>query len=100
MYRGEAVAIKYRIKYENYAKYPKNSVIQKLILYLSPVLCSVAVILAFILLRPASNLYELFLPGDPAVTIQAFNQLSGAIGRGDALPQALEAFCQTVINAQ
>lgn len=94
------MAIKYRIKYENYSQYPKSSVIQKLIPYLSPVLCSIAVILTFILLRPASNLYELFLPGNPTVTVQAFNQLSGAIGRGDTLPQALEVFCETILNAQ
>ena len=100
IYRGEAMAVKYRIEYKNYSKYPKRSVIKKLIPYLLPILLCVAVVLAFLYLNPESNLFTLLLPGKPAVTVQAFDQLTETIRRGGAFAQALEVFCVTIINAK
>ena len=94
------MAIKYRIEYEGYSKYPKSTVIKKLIPYLLPILLCITLVHIFLYFDPEAHLFDLLLPGDSAVTVHAFERLSESIGRGDTLPQALEIFCNTVINAQ
>ena len=45
----------------------------------------------------STKLYELILPGDPAVTANAFCELSKAIGRGESLSAAIDDLCDTIM---
>ena len=94
------MAVKYRIEYGNYSRYRKGSILKKLAPYLFPIILFTSFILFIAYSHNPSNLYELILPGDPAVTADAFEQLSEAIGRGDAFADALDVFCETIMEVR
>lgn len=94
------MALKYKIVYGNDTRYRQPRRIHTVARYLAAVfLCIVVVILA--VLPPVKNkLYDLFLPGSPAVTSDALCQLAEALGRGEALTDALDVFCNTVMETR
>ena len=56
-------------------------------------------LLAIFMFTPIRDkFYELFLPGDPAVTTGAFREFCVAMDRGEALKNALDEFCKTVMG--
>lgn len=98
--RGDRMALKYRIKYDTYSKYNERKPCRCLWTYLIVcfVLSSLCLLMAYT--PSASFLYELILPGDPAVTVEAFQQMSKALDSGADLSDVLDVFCVTVMDAR
>lgn len=42
--------------------------------------------------------YDLFLPGDPAVTALALDHMASAISKGESFSDAFFCFCQEIID--
>ena len=94
------MALKYRIVYDHYVKYQNRNIMNMFTPYLLPLMLCAVLVLYLISSTTASKLYELFLPGDPAVTSSAFQELSDAMSRGEKLTDALDSFCETVMDGQ
>ena len=94
------MALKYRIEYGNYSRYQKSKTFKMLTSYLCPLILCVALLLYIAYSHYPSQIYELILPGDPAVTTDAFRQLSESLDRGEALSDALDVFCETIMDAR
>lgn len=94
------MALKYRIVYGSYSRYQKRSIFNKPIQYLFPLLLCAAFVLCLVYSPDHSKYYELLLPGDPAVTTDAFRQLSDAIRSGETFIDALDVFCETVMDVR
>lgn len=94
------MALKYRIEYGNSSRHPKNKTFKILAPYLCPLILCGALLLYTVYSHNSPRIYELFLPGDPAITTDAFRQLSESLGRGDALSDALDVFCETIMDAR
>ena len=43
-------------------------------------------------------LWQYMIPGDPAVTTEAFQNLSNSLQNGESFPDAVFVFCETVIQ--
>ena len=94
------MALKYRIEYGNYSRYQKSNTFKMLAHYLCPVILCVALLLYIGYSHNLSQIYELILPGDPAVTTDAFRHLSESLDRGEALSDALDVFCETIMDTR
>ena len=94
------MAIKYKIVYDDYSQYKKRGNNKTFARHLIPVLLSIAIVLFIVCVPGRNKLFDLFLPGDPSITTEAFCQLAESLDRGDALLDALDAFCNTVMDVR
>lgn len=92
------MAVKYRIEYDEYSQYQKRS------LALKPgaitVAIAICVALTLLLLRPVTGwaLVDALLPGDATVTRAALESLSDSLDEGASLPDAVDVFCNAVMD--
>lgn len=94
------MALKYRIDYGSYSRYKKCNLRNRFRLYV-PLLLICAVLVFYYFYSPSdANICEVILPGDPIVTTDAFQRLYNALSRGEALTDALDVFCKTVMEYQ
>lgn len=91
---------KYRITYDAYPQYGTGSSRKKKAPYLLPFLVCTILILTLLFTSNTGEFYRLVLPGDPDVTAEAFHQFAAAIDRGETLFNALDVFCETVMDIQ
>jgi len=94
------MGMKYRITYDAYPQYEKKRSYRKLTHYLFSFLVCGVLIVVLITSSNTGKLYESILPGDPAVTTEAFHQLSAAMESGETLTKALAIFCETIMDAR
>ena len=94
------MALKYRIIYNSCPRYEKKNKAKRTIRHL--LVITLAIVLVFYLTCSSERLklYELILPGDPVVTTTALHQLSNAVDQGLPLSDALDAFCNTIMDGQ
>ena len=92
--------VKYRIVYDNSPKYKNNTFISKITPYLLPLGLCIAFALYAIYSPDSSKLYKFFLPGDPEITTDAFRKLSEAIRNSETASNALEIFCETILETR
>lgn len=92
--------LKYRIEYDSYSRYQKRTLFHRFLPYLLPLLLCTALVL-MLLYSPNSYKYSgVLLPGDPAVTTEAFQQFSEAIIHEKNLPHAIGVFCETIMEVR
>lgn len=89
--------LRYRIKYQDFGRYGRKNIPNKLLRNLLPLLLIVALILGYSCCSGCSNSFEWLLPWDPAVTNKALCQLSKSVSNGERLSHALDTFCQTIM---
>lgn len=94
------MALKYRIVYGSYSRYQKKSIINKFKQYLYPLLLCAVFLLCLVYSPDKAKFYELLLPGDPTVTTNAFHQLTNAIRSGDTFFDAVDVFCEMVMDVR
>jgi hypothetical protein len=94
------MALKYTIVYGDYSRYHQKRSNKKLARNLSKLLLSIAFV-TFVVCSPVKNkLYNLFLPGEPTVTMDALNHFVEALDSGETLLDAFDVFCQTVMDVK
>lgn len=94
------MALKYRVVYDDYTRYKKNTNSQKLLPYLASLALLSVFVLCIIFSPEPREIYSLFLPGNPSVTGSAFSELIEAIQEGKNISAALDIFCETVMNVK
>ena len=94
------MAVKYRIEYEGYSLYPKKNTLARILLHLLPWLACASIIALLFYLPEEAKLRDLLLPGDPAVTTDAFVQLSESLDQGESLSAALDVFCHAILDVR
>ena len=94
------MGLKYRIAYDDFSGYPHKRSKKAFSWYLIIVLLCAAAVLYWGYSSGDIRPYELLLPGDPAVTTDAFLQLAESLDRGEALSDALDVFCHTVMESR
>ena len=90
------MALKYRIVYEHYPRYKKHNPLKRSFISLSVLLLCTALILIYLYPPIHFRIRDTLFAGNTAIIPHAFEQLTDAISRGEALVDALDAFCETV----
>ena len=94
------MSLRYRIIYDKNSKYSiKRAHPFKLKYLISG--CFILLIIA-VLLIPSyrTKICEKLLPGGSVVTTNALQEFSNTIDRGESLSNALDAFCETIMDAR
>lgn len=94
------MALKYRIEYDTYTRYQTGKAGKGLKMFCLYSLILASIILMLVYAPNSSFLYRLILPGEPAVTADALEQMSREISSGAALSEALDVFCVAVMDAR
>ena len=68
--------------------------------YLFVLLLCASIVAYIVSLPEKTRLYDLFLPGAPHITADAFLQLSDSLDRGEPLSDALDVFCTTIMDVR
>ena len=97
---GDGVSVKYRIEYEMFPLYQKRSGYKKLNFGLLIVLLVSLVMLIRFNPLAANAVQELLVPGDFDVTTNALQQLSEALDNGDSFVEAVDAFCDAIMDVR
>lgn len=94
------MALKYRIQYDKISPHKHNADCKKTVRFLYILLIFAVIIL--LVISPSGKLrpHNLLLPGDPNITSKALRELSVSLDRGEELFDALDAFCQTIMDVQ
>ena len=94
------MAVKYRIEYDEYSQYQRKP--RALKPGAITVVIAICVTLTLLLLRPATGraLLDALLPGDAAVTKAALERLSDSLDYGVSLPDAMDVFCNAVMDGE
>ena len=94
------MSLKYRIVYDTSPRYKNRTILQRCTPYLLPLLLCAVFIYCLLTSSDPTKFHNLLLPGDPAVTIHAFQQLSEEISNGETVSNALGVFCETVLEVR
>lgn len=94
------MARKYQIVYDSYACYEKKKIAKHFLAYLFPLLLCIIFISYLAHTEKDINIPKLLMPGDASITTAAFQQLTEAIKSGETLSEALDVFCETVMEHQ
>ena len=89
----------YRVYYspEDNKKYPTRNK-QGNARYLGHFVVVLAVVLTLTVPQVRSNLREWLIPGDEAVISKAFSQMVENVREGEAIGEAVTAFCQEILD--
>lgn len=94
------MALKYRIEYDRYPVYQRKNSLAIALRTLLPLLMCILLIVLLFYSPTATRLRDLLLPGDPAITMEAFRQLSVALDHGEPLTDAMDVFCHAIMEVR
>lgn len=91
------MSLRYRIVYDNPAKYRPNQKISTKAKHFIPPVIIILIVLSLTFSPYRANFFDFILPGNPNVTRHALQEFSDNIDRGECLGNALDAFCDAVM---
>lgn len=92
------MALRYRIVYSANSQLCKSKKRHTKTKYVISGLLAVFITIILAISPYRAKFIHFILPGDPVVTTNALQKLSETLGRGESLSNALDAFCETIMD--